>query len=170
MKSWKSQKIPMHFFQTKDGAKHCKRYLGLNPPFDLIAQPVPAPKFWTQITCFQTLTRSLLPGLSTYVRSQNYFNRCTYVNTYGFRVAYTPVFFVRACAWLSAPENSTENHFVVLRELRKRKRNECSLKLFFFPTCQRARGIHDPWNRREEGHSIILMNFPMDSVSKSPQE
>jgi len=25
----------MHFFQTKDGAKHRKRYLGLNPPFDL---------------------------------------------------------------------------------------------------------------------------------------
>ena len=74
-----------------------------------------------------------------YVRSQNYFNRCTY--TYGFRVAYTPVFFVRACAWLSAPENSTENHFVVLRELRKRKRNECSLKLFFSPW---QRGIHDP--------------------------
>ena len=69
------------------------------------------------------------------MRSQNYFNRCTY--TYGFRVAYTPVFLVRACAWLSAPENSTENHFVVLRELRKRKRNECSLKLFFFPMSTR---------------------------------
>ena len=24
----------MHFFQTMDGAKHCKRYLGLGPPFD----------------------------------------------------------------------------------------------------------------------------------------
>ena len=36
MKSSKSQKIPMFFFRIlKDGAKHYKRYLSLNPPFDL---------------------------------------------------------------------------------------------------------------------------------------
>ena len=36
MKSWKSQKIPMLFFRIlKDGARHCTRYLGLDPPLDL---------------------------------------------------------------------------------------------------------------------------------------
>ena len=35
---------------------------------------------------------------------------------------------------------------------------------------QSKRGIGEPWNRREGGQSIILMNFPIERVSKSPQE
>ena len=31
--------------------------------------------------------------------------------------AYPPVFFLRSCAWMSVPDNNTENHVVVLREL-----------------------------------------------------
>ena len=35
---------------------------------------------------------------------------------------------------------------------------------------QSKRGVDEPWNLRAGGQSIILMNFPMERVSKSPQE
>ena len=34
-----------------------------------------------------------------------------------FSEAYPPVFFLHGCAWMSVPNNNTENHEVVLREL-----------------------------------------------------
>ena len=35
---------------------------------------------------------------------------------------------------------------------------------------QSKRGMEEPWKRREDGHNIRLINFPMESVSKSPQD
>ena len=35
---------------------------------------------------------------------------------------------------------------------------------------QSKRGVDEPWKRREGGQSIILMNFPIERVSQSPQE
>ena len=35
---------------------------------------------------------------------------------------------------------------------------------------QSKSGVEEPWNRSDGGHSIILINFPIESVSKSPQD
>ena len=93
MKSWKSQKIPMHFSN-----------LGRCETLQAVPRSQPA------IPCNCSYGHSRYT--SDILRSQNYFNRCMV-----FWGVYPPVFFVRGCAWMSAPENNTENHLVVLREL-----------------------------------------------------
>ena len=136
MKSWKSQKIPMHFFQTKDGAKHCKRYLGLNPPFDLIVHTGTAGTGSDILNTNHMFPNPVgpftYPHTSLCLRSQNYFNRGMV-----FWGAYKSVFL---CALVHG--------FRLPRTIQK------TISLY----CGK-------WTHIErKGHSIILMNFPMDCV------
>jgi len=111
----KSENTIAFFPILKDGAKHYKRYLGLNPPFDLIVHT------GTAGTGSDILnTNHMFPNpagpfthLSTFAESE------LFQSMYGFlRGLYTGVFCTR-CAWMTAPQNNTENHFIVVREKNK---------------------------------------------------
>ena len=100
----------MHFFQTKDGAKHRKRYLGLNPPFDLNVHTGTAGTGSDILNTNHMFPNSVGPFtylLPLYVRNQS---------MYGFlRGLYTGVFCTRLCMDVGSREQY-RNHFVVLRE------------------------------------------------------
>ena len=91
----------MLFFQIlKDGAKRDKRYLGLNPPFDLNVHTGTAGTGYDILNTnhmFPNPTGPFTyPPTSLRLRSQNYFNRAPVM--YGFlRALSTGVFFTRLC-------------------------------------------------------------------------
>ena len=100
----------MHFFQTKDGAKHRKRYLGLSPPFDLNVHTGTAGTGSDILNTNHMVPNPVGPftyPLPLYVWSEP---------MYGFlRGLYTSVFCTRLCMDVSSQEQY-RNQFVVLRE------------------------------------------------------
>ena len=133
----------MLFFRIlKDGARHCTRYLGLDPPLDLNIHTGTA-------------------GTGSDILNTNHM----VPNPVGPFTYPLPLY-----VW-------SEPMYGFLRDIHR-----CFLYALVHG-CRLPRTIQKPFRciagmhslkerpmKSKRGHSIILMNFPMDSVSKSPQE
>ena len=117
----KVRKYQCFFFESwRTVRRHCTRYLGLDPPFDLNVHTGTAGTGSDILNTNHMFPNPVgpftYPPTSLRLKFQNLFSL---VRTWCmvFWEAYPPVFFLRGCAWMSVPDNNTENHVVVLREL-----------------------------------------------------
>jgi hypothetical protein len=120
MKSWKSQKIPMLFFRIlKDGARHCTRYLGLDPPLDLNVHTGTAGTgsdiLNTNHMFPNPVSPFTYPPTSLRLKFQNFFYSCARDVWFSEKPIHR-CFFTLLCMDVGYRQN-TENHEVVLREL-----------------------------------------------------
>jgi len=110
----------MLFFRIlKDGARHCTRYLGLDPPLDLNVHTGTAGTgsdiLNTNHMFPNPVSPFTYPPTSLRLSFRIFFTRAHVM--YGFLRGLSTGVFLRGCAWMSVPDNNTENHEVVLREL-----------------------------------------------------